>query len=217
MITIFVFSVTFSSLFAIYCRYKNEKLYSFAKPAPLLLMIVFLIYFMLNKNQYTSFNLCVLVGLILGLFGDIFLLKEKLFIFGLSSFLFGHISYITAFMLNPTNFDQSIFGLAIFFSFLYSIYLSMKIMENKKYKYLLPVFIYAITISLMAASGLNFDKFFNSKIQYISIGVLLFSFSDSVWSYNKFVKNFYLAQILILTSYYSAQGLFCLAIFSGFQ
>lgn len=211
----FCFIVSIVSIFSIYCRYKKENWYFFAKPIPLFLMIVFLSIYMISRDQFTSLNTWVLFGLVFGLLGDIFLLKENLFIFGLLAFLTGHIGYILGFVSLSNQYDTAIFGSSIFLAFLYTIFLFQKIFQNKKDKYLLPVIIYAIAISVMAASGLNLDKQLKNDFPYFSIGVLLFSFSDGVWSYNKFVKQFYLSQIFILSSYYSAQAFFCIGIFNG--
>ncbi|MBE7411215.1 MAG: lysoplasmalogenase [Leptospiraceae bacterium] len=210
----FSISLIISSSFSMYCRYKKENWYFIAKPIPLSLMILFLLYFLIQTDGFTTFNNWILIGLIFGLLGDIFLLKERLFLFGLISFLIGHIGYTIGFLQNSKTYNETVFIVAILLALLYSGFLITKIFRTNKQKYFPAIILYAIGISIMAASGISMNNELQTNFPYFGFGVLLFTFSDSIWGYNKFVKPFYFAQIFILSTYYSAQMLFCIGIFT---
>ena len=52
----------------------------------------------------------------------------------------------------------------------------------------------------------------NESAVLFGLGISLFTISDTVLAYNKFVKPFKLAQILILSTYYIAQLLIALSV-----
>jgi uncharacterized membrane protein YhhN len=156
--------------------------------------------------QYTSMDsyaILIIGGLILSLFGDIFLmLKQQKFIAGLSSFLLAHLVYIFAFyqaLQSSVNWlTLSYFALPglLYYGYLYGGLGKLKA----------PVFIYVCAIVLMAFFS------FNAYLQNPStamlaafIGALIFMVSDATLALNKFKVSFGAAQAIILSTYYTAQ------------
>jgi alkenylglycerophosphocholine/alkenylglycerophosphoethanolamine hydrolase len=64
---------------------------------------------------------------------------------------------------------------------------------------------YAIMIAIMGASALMLD--IKHKWWYV-LAAALFIYSDSVIVYNKYIERIPNASMLIMTTYYAAQGLF---------
>lgn len=190
-------------IFAIYCRYNNRLWYRWAKPLPMLLLLGYYNLHNLFHGNFTKFYGWMTLGLTLGLIGDLLLLYDKLFVVSLTSFLIGHVCYIFSFHKNdwilPEIFLYVLGGLML----VYGIVLSAALIQKKSYKYLIPVIAYILILTLMAAVALNFD--WKDMGGWIGAGAILFCISDSVLAWNKFVRPFTPAQIVILSTYYCAQ------------
>jgi uncharacterized membrane protein YhhN len=80
-------------------------------------------------------------------------------------------------------------------------------------KYRWPVLGYILAISGMAWLAVSRHLGLLDQSSLLAmVGALLFLFSDSVNAVNRFKKPFWLAQILILGTYFAAQLLFALSI-----
>ena len=205
LLSVFVF---LSALIAIIVRQrKNVRLFSIFKPLTTILIIAIAV--IAYSNNETTYSLLIIIGLIVALVGDIFLISEKYFLQGLSSFLIAHIAFTYAF--------TTIFGfnsnLIVLFSLIiiagsYYLFLYKKLDDFR-----IPVAVYIIVIMLMnwQAVGLMLN---DSSPKYIALGVgsLLFSFSDAVISYDKFIGKFKMAEILILSTYWMAIYIFAVTV-----
>ena len=179
-----------------------------------LITISLMIFYLYQTQLKGRFAKRIFIGLFFGLAGDSFLMfvdvNESFFIYGLVSFLIGHLLYITAFYLdykwNPlieksaSRIALIVFGLfCLGFYFFIRPYLgAMKI----------PVLVYAFVISLMAIMSVN-RKGRVSSLSYnlIFVGAILFLISDSVLAFNKFVYPFEGAGLVIMSTYMIAQFL----------
>ncbi|MGE6258456.1 lysoplasmalogenase [Heyndrickxia sporothermodurans] len=125
------------------------------------------------------------------------------FVIGLSAFLIGHLFYMTAFF-HRWNFSLIRF-LTIIPIAIYAFFMGKKLItaliSHHNDTLIIPVLIYIIVISLMAWSAIM------TKNKWASIGSLLFVISDSILSWNMFVTTIPYSNILIMTTYYSAQFL----------
>jgi uncharacterized membrane protein YhhN len=75
------------------------------------------------------------------------------------------------------------------------------------------VLIYMIALCLMAWLAVNrYVETHDQAGLFALCGGLLILFSDSVWAVNKFKKSFWLAEILILGTYFAAQLAFALSV-----
>jgi uncharacterized membrane protein YhhN len=143
--------------------------------------------------------------------GDIFLLfPEEKFIHGLISFLIAHVLYILAlskYILGIKNilivlFVLSIYGLLVF-----------NYLKDKLGKYKIAVISYISIIIIMGTLSINYylvDK--SSESISFLYGSVLFIISDTTLAIDKFNKKFYLAQFVILTTYYLAQYLIAISL-----
>jgi uncharacterized membrane protein YhhN len=72
----------------------------------------------------------------------------------------------------------------------------------------IPVVFYALAISIMLAAAFNFYLAIKTPEALFALsGAFLFVISDSALAYNKFNKEFYLAKLVILATYFLAQWL----------
>ena len=177
------------------------------KPLTLILIISIVLIF---PSSYEKYKIFILVGLLFSLIGDVFLIfPERYFTKGLIAFLVGHIFYIFAFLVpNGFNFTIWIFLPIVLLSILY-----LKIILPYSGKKTLPIIIYIVIIAIMGWTAL--EGFYTVQTMgtlFAAIGAILFMLSDSILAYNKFRKQFYSAELIILSTYYTAQWLLALSI-----
>lgn len=151
-----------------------------------------------------------MLGLLFSLLGDIFLvLKNEKFVEGLLSFLIAHLFYTFA-VLNDSQFQFTSYIFVV--SFLYYLIFS-KLLFNKSGSKKYYVLIYGLVITSLLWQSFERAYFIGNEITIrFAAGILLFIISDSVLAYNKFVRKFNLAQLVILSTYYTAQLLIALSI-----
>jgi len=191
---------TISAGFAIFFRRKkNQRAYAISKPIATILIITLAV--LLNTERESHYGWAVILGLIFSLVGDILLLKERLFVHGLTAFLFAHIVFIYAF--------SSLFGFQMNFLILATlvmiglIYFRFLLPHLKAFA--IPVALYFLAIITMdyQAIGLSFSE--QRGIFYLlGLSALLFSFSDAIIAYKKFIKDFNFSEVLILSTYWTA-------------
>ncbi|WP_448634226.1 lysoplasmalogenase [Pedobacter panaciterrae] len=136
--------------------------------------------------------------------------KRSFFTYGLIAFLLCHIFYIRAFYLDFSSAPQLdkkgariAIALCAVFSISFYVYIRHGLGAMK-----LPVMVYTFVISLMMMMA----AFRNMRVNKISFNLILFGaifflISDSTLAYNKFVKGFDLAGLLIMATYMIAQYL----------
>ena len=200
--------ISCSALLAITLEHLNQKmLFTIFKPlTTILILLLAVLHGNRTHKKYWTYSI---LALLFCLFGDILLLEDSRFIWGLVSFLLAHILFILSF----TTFDRfktdllplillSSFALPYYF-FLYSHLQELAI----------PVLVYMLVIVLMSWQGINLYRWRKERpFKLIALGTLLFLFSDSAIAYNKFIQTFSLARFLILFTYWLAIGLLANAI-----
>lgn len=147
-----------------------------------------------------------MLALLFSMGGDIFLAvdRQNLFVFGLASFLLGHITYTAVFLKNRQS-DGSgplakliVAGL-ISFTILMSILLWPTLGALK-----IPVILYIIAITIMGISAClsKFDP------KFVILGALSFIFSDSIIAIDKFLFAFdYSGPVIWITYVLGQYGL----------
>jgi len=143
--------------------------------------------------------------------GDVLLMfsGELFFIFGLVSFLIGHLFFIFSFRqlvwaresgLLPTQIVRYVFpillaGTGLMFV-LYPVLGDMK----------MPVMVYSIILMLMVSYALlRVGRTNRTSFTWVFIGALFFMLSDSLLAINKFYASFYMASLAIIATYIIAQ------------
>ncbi len=186
---------------------KKEFLFRIFKPLTTILIIynVFLVEIHISE----LYRNIILVGLLFSLMGDILLMWEIFFIYGLLSFLLTHILYIYGFYLNITEFKFTIFEIILVITgLMYFQYLQPKLGKLK-----FPVLIYISIIVFMGIFAHQLHINLNTiQSHFAIIGSILFIISDAALAFNKFALPFKLAQVLVLSTYYFAQYFITLSI-----
>jgi uncharacterized membrane protein YhhN len=179
----------------------------FSKPLIVISLLALLIY---HTNLKGRFAKRIGLGLLFGLAGDIFLLFDDYFIFGLVSFLIGHILYMLAFYLdykvNKTIHELYTKNALLGFGFFTVLFCGALWPSLGALK--IPVVIYALAISLMGVTAFSrFGRVNLISYRLIAIGAILFVLSDAVLAVNKFMYNFSLSGFVIMATYMAAQYL----------
>lgn len=176
--------------------------------------ISLMLYVAFNTQLKGRFAKRIFAGLLFGLFGDCFLMfphiDPNFFLFGLASFLIGHLLYISAFYIDykwEPSIEKRATWLAVIISGIFCLcfYLFLR-------PYLdalnIPVMIYAFVISLMAIMAVNRKGRVNTtSFNLIFYGAILFLISDSILAYNKFVSPIKFSGLAIMSTYMLAQYL----------
>lgn len=180
----------------------------FSKP---LLVAVLLVWFLSVSDKFTTLRYTVVAALLLSWLGDIFLLLEPrspvYFMAGLGSFLLAHIAYIFFFLWARAGQNRkkswnikTITGVTIYAGALF-FFLNPRLGALK-----LPVFLYALVISVMLICALHAFAISARKAGWWCIsGAALFVLSDSVLAVNKFYQPFPAAGFSIMLTYAGAQ------------
>lgn len=208
----------FGELFVLFFQLPNLQI--FTKPS---LMLILIFWFWANSRFIGSLKYWIISALIFSWFGDIFLLFEKqnknLFIFGLASFLIGHLCYIAYFYqirkINAVKFSPKILiSLAVL---IYVISLFSLLAPNLK-SLQIPVVFYALTLAAMLLTSFHAFDFQKHSFGKICIaGTLLFVVSDSFLAINRFYQPFEFANILIMLTYSIAQFLITVGAFRNLE
>ena len=204
----------FSIIYLVLILVGREDITWFLKPFLLPFLIV-AVYF----HQRFSSKKILLIALILSWIGDIILLfadkGELYFIGGLIAFLLSHIFYILLFNKQLKIYlkkSRTIYWIGITSIITYLLVMMVVLMPYLG-DLLLPVFVYAMTISIMllfALKGfLNWQKPANI---YIFIGAIIFVASDSVLAFDKFYAAIPYSSFFIMSTYLAAQYLIVIGI-----
>ena len=193
-----------SAIITIYAkRRENISLQYIFKPLTMLAIILSAIFNI--SSPATFYQKMIIIGLIFSTVGDIFLIDSRRFIQGLVSFLLAHICFIIAFFSTP-NLPSLIYYLAyvaFFLSILWKHLGSLKI----------PVLVYSLALALMSWFALSrYFELNDQKNMFAFLGSVSFVASDSLLAFNKFKSSFPFSEILILSTYFTAQWLIALSV-----
>lgn len=208
IVSVMFILIALSAVVAIYFRvYKNDTAYGVSKALTTSLIIALSV--ILNQESDSTYGWIITGGLFFCLIGDVLLLKESWFVFGLGSFLIAHLLFIYAFAnLQGFQFNPIVLGILLFVGGLYYKFLSKGLNELA-----VPVAIYILAIVAMDWQAISLAVTMKQDtFVLIGIGSVLFTFSDGVIAYSKFKYDFKLAEVLILSTYWLAIFLFCASI-----
>ena len=200
----FGFAIFISVSIATFFSY-SDNLFWYAIFKPITTLLIIALSIIIYKKQKTRYTILIITALLFALIGDILLIGEDYFVFGLAAFLLAHILFTIAFLSVKKFFTKPIY-LAILLSiggaYYYFLYPHLE-------GYQIPVIIYLLTIVIMnwQALSLSRDQKQNN-IQLLGVAALLFSFSDGVIAYDKFVEPLSYSSILILPTYWLAITIF---------
>jgi uncharacterized membrane protein YhhN len=202
-----VLVICISAAFAISGKYQKSKFIHYAFKPLTMIMIISLAWERVTILP-SPYGYLILAGLCFSLLGDVFLmLPARYFRPGLLAFLAAQVLYILAFGRGLKAF--ALFPLLVILGYAGLVFLFL---YRSLGKYRWPVLFYVLALSGMAWLAVSRHLGLLERSSLLAmIGALLFLFSDSVNAVNRFKKPFWLAQILILGTYFSAQLLFALS------
>lgn len=199
--------IGFSLIYLLIILFGREDLAWFLKP----LLMPFLILAVYFYRRFTTKKI-LLSALLFSWTGDIILMfadkAEMYFVAGMIAFLISNIFYILLFSRQLKIYlkkSKILFWVGVTVIVIYLI-VTMLLLLPTLNDLKIPVFVYALTISIMllfALKGfLNWQKPANS---YILIGALFFVFSDTVLAFDKFYTPLQYSSFLIMSTYLTAQ------------
>jgi len=175
---------------------------------PLTTLLILTLPLRFPHDQLKAYRKTVLWGLLFCLIGDSFLLFESFFLYGLTSFLVGHLCFLYAFV-KQQGFQWPVIPGIFLGSIAYTI---LFLCYDNLGALLLPVLVYIGVILIMSWQGIALqrqNKHFT--FPYVGWAVVLFLFSDAVLALNKFYIPFAYSGVLILSTYWLAICLIALS------
>jgi uncharacterized membrane protein YhhN len=190
--------VFISAMVSVFCQLNQlDGLFFVFKPLTTILIIATLLIW--GNRRVPRYFVTLLLALVACLLGDIFLLKDDYFVYGLAAFLLGHLLFCYAFVsLGGFKFYLTPLFILATVALLYYLYLLPALGS-----FAVPVAIYNTVIVLMAWQGVNL--FISNKSYFtgcIAIAAVLFMISDSVIAIDKFIVPFNWSSAIILPLYW---------------
>lgn len=180
----------------------DRRTETWAKPATLVALIV--VALALNAAD-TSAGVWLLVALVLGLAGDVFLLgdSDTRFRLGLASFLVGHLAFVVSFV--RLGLDQPgwlwIAWLVLFACLVATRRVVPATFLRGGRALALPVAVYTVVIGAMLIVA------FDTGEPLIAVGASVFAASDSILAVNRFVSPRPWAPVAVMVTYHVGQAL----------
>ncbi|MBW1642092.1 MAG: lysoplasmalogenase [Deltaproteobacteria bacterium] len=194
--------VIISAILHIHADHKKRRYQTYIFK-PLTISLIILIGIIQSAEVSSVYRYLIVSGLAFALIGDIFLmLPSDRFLYGLFCFLVTHIFYIFAFISDssfPINYLYLIPGLIA------GVIILKLLLPNAGTK-TVPVILYSIILVFLLWQAIGrIDESFTHSSIIAFVGTIFFIFSDVVLAFNRIVRNFAGAQLLILSTYYTAQ------------
>ena len=185
---------------------QNEALAFFTKPfITISLAVVYL-------SSVKKANFWYVSALFFSFWGDTFLLfKDDFFLFGLVSFLIGHVLYIkiSSGYLKSISISKTI-GFSI--PFIIAFGSVVILIKDNLGEMLIPVIIYGIVISAFGIlTVLNYSQTKSTENLWLFLGAVIFIVSDSLLAINRFYEAREIYSISVMVTYIVAQYLICKA------
>lgn len=183
-------------------------------PTKTILSGLFILTALLQPHPFPEYVYILLIGLIFCLGGDVFLAlpQERMFLFGLVSFLLGHVCYVLGFFyvadLNPWTLGGSAIGLAVSGRVFFWLRPHLGSM-------LVPVIAYIIVITAMVIGAFTVfgDTRLHSTGRFLVIfGAVSFYISDLFVARDRFLKTEFTNRLLGLPLYYAGQFLLAFSV-----
>lgn len=147
----------------------------------------------------------MVVGLVLSLLGDIFLLgtTKKMFLGGLVSFLLGHVAYVVALQQAPRSIPWTLVGLAVVVAS--GALVGRRIVGGlgsiEGGGQMVPAVVaYMVVISAMVVSA------FGTAAPWAIVGALLFYASDATLAWNRFLEERRFGPLAVMVTYHLGQA-----------
>ncbi len=220
MYFLLIFAIAFAALEAYAANKGLLKIEFIAKPAVMICLFIWL----LLETGLQGAALWFGLGVLFSLAGDTFLLwLDRMFIFGLVSFLFAHIFYIIGFKDELAAVSMWSLLLAVILG-VSAVRVMRRIITSIRAKgqtrMAAPVIVYATAISVMlyAAMLTLSDVTWNASASLlVAAGAFFFFVSDIVLAWNKFVSPITKGRMLNIALYHVGQILLVSGVIAQFS
>ncbi len=178
----------------------NTTLEYIAKPLTMVLLIGVALELNVSSDLERG---AFVVALVFSLIGDVFLMLpgERWFVYGLGSFLSGHIAYVVGLWIGGVT--LAAFAAGVFIVAVAVVVIGLRIIravrESDAPELALPVTMYIGVISVMLASAIGTES-----IVAIA-GATLFYVSDALIAWNRFIQEYPWGRVAIMTTYHLGQ------------
>lgn len=142
------------------------------------------------------------VAIVFGLAGDVFLMfeRDELFVFGLGSFLVGHVAYVVGLVRGGTSGGWMLVGAVVAFTAIAAVGPTIvRCAADRDRRLGAPVAVYICVIAVMVAVAIG------SGVAVAVLGALLFFASDFVIGWSRFVQPVPASRMVIIVSYHLGQ------------
>jgi uncharacterized membrane protein YhhN len=178
----------------------DQRLRWIGKPGTMVALIVAAA---LATSSPNGVRLWIVIGLVLSLAGDVFLLlaDERWFTPGLGSFLLAHVAYIIA--LAQLHLTRSVFGVALIIVALGIGSVGVRVIAGAARHSMalrVPVLIYVCVISVMVAFAVS------TKEPWLIAAAVLFYASDLMLGWDRFVTARQFSGLSVMITYHLAQA-----------
>lgn len=179
---------------------ENKPARHVTKPAALAFLVGVAV--TLEPAVSSGIRTAMVIGLVLSLAGDVFLLKERFFLFGLVSFLVGHIAYVVGLQMADTSLVGTLVGLAVVAASVVVVgrYFRPAIASGENPDVVAPGIAYAAVISAMVVSA------FGTASLWAIVGGLLFYISDGTLAWNRFLERRRWGPLAVMITYHLGQA-----------
>lgn len=206
---ILTFPIAISAAIAIAADYHSARraVYVFK---PLTTLLILLAALLAPAPSTPLYQTLIVAGMILSLVGDVLLMAPgNRFVPGLLSFLLAHVCYISAFVADAGLRVSLWFAPCAAFFIIF-----MGLLWNHTGAFRIPVLLYGVVITTMLWQAIERAAVTPGEIATHSaaLGAALFVLSDSALAYNRFVRRFRAAQLLVLGTYWCGQLLIALSV-----
>lgn len=143
----------------------------------------------------------VVAALLFSLAGDVFLMLgsgERLFLGGLSSFFVAHVAYVVGFVVLGVSWGRAL-AAAVVVGGVGVVVGGRVLRALGRSKLRGPVVAYMTVISVMVAAAVGTGRW------WAVVGAALFYWSDATIAWNRFVRPFGAAKLVIIVTYHLAQ------------
>jgi uncharacterized membrane protein YhhN len=180
----------------------DRRTETWSKPATLLALILVAA---TQGATDTSAGLWLLVALVFGLAGDVFLLgdSDTRFRLGLAAFLIGHLAFVVSFIrvgLDPAGWAWAAW-VVLFVCLLATRQVAPATYARSGWALAAPVALYTIVIGAMVIVA------FDTGDPTIAVGATVFAASDSILAVNRFVRPAAWAPVAVMVTYHVGQAL----------
>ena len=171
---------------------------------PILMIVLALLFYGWTKQVSNPNRYLFLIALFFAWLGDVLLLADSMFLYGLGAFLIMQILYAVLFFRDQNYFGRRevIYGIILFLVILIVLFAVGPSLGNLTIAFV----IYTATIAIMSFSSFTRD-FRYSGYWKVFYGATLFMISDGTLAINQFAEPIPLGGIIVMVTYLTAQYL----------